>query len=317
MSRREQRAVSVSDGGQSQRRAYRKGVQFGYFLSESIKGITRHRVMSLAAVIIMAACLLLTGSLALVTLILQQNLDALMDEDEFLAYVDDSLSDEEAMALEPKLLAIDNVAQATFISREEAWADYLSSQEDVSLYEGLPSTVVRHRYSIRVEDLSLLDDTIQAVEQTEGIVKIYAAREITESLLALRNVAAVVSTVLLVILIVVSLFIVYNAIKLATAARAKEIAIMRICGATNHFILMPFLYEGLILGIVSALIAAALQLGLYKMAVQAVVSVGGTGLVTLMATQQLVLPVTAVFLVVSMAMGVIGSVAAVRRYLCT
>ena len=104
----------------TQTKKRRKSRNFGYYVQEGLRGLLSHAFMSIAAIIIIAACLLITGSFSLVALNIQYNLEGLMAENEFLAYVDDTLTEEQARALQSQIESVPNVANVTFISAEEA-----------------------------------------------------------------------------------------------------------------------------------------------------------------------------------------------------
>ena len=158
----------------TQTKKRRKSRNFGYYVQEGLRGLLSHAFMSIAAIIIIAACLLITGSFSLVALNIQYNLEGLMAENEFLAYVDDTLTEEQARALQSQIESVPNVANVTFISAEEAKNSYLEDLgADDDLYSSLPSSVLRHRYSISVDDLNLLPETIQGVMNISGIAGLF------------------------------------------------------------------------------------------------------------------------------------------------
>lgn len=294
----------------------RKSRNFGYYAREGFKGIASHGFMSFAAITIIAACLLITGSFSLVALNIDHTLGQLMSENEFLAYVDETLSDEEAMAIQGELEDIDNIAEVTFISRQEAKDNYLAGiQADDDLYSSLPTTVLRHRYSIRVHDISLLAETLDEVEAVSGIAETNAALDVANGFVTLRNVVAIVTIGLVAVLLIISLFIISNAIKLATLSRQEEIAIMKMCGATNGFIRMPFVFEGIILGLSSAIIGFALQWGLYSVLLQAIQSYSRMQLLSLIPFSQLAPLIGIAFAAVGLIVGVFGSMGTIRKYL--
>ncbi len=272
--------------------------------------------MSLAAVTIIAACLLVTGSFSLVALNIDYNLTKLMSENEFLAYVDETLTDEEAMAMKSDIERIDNVAEVTFISRAEAKSSYLESIEaEDDLYNSLPDSVLRHRYSIRVDDIGRLTETIAAVEKVSGVAETNAAIDVANGFINLRNAIAVVAVGLVGVLLIVSLFIVSNTIKLATLSRQQEIAIMKMCGATNGFIRMPFLVEGMLLGLLSAGIGFGLQWGLYSLMLKVLGSATSIQLIHIVPFTTLAPFVCLVFVVIGLLVGVCGSMMTIRKYL--
>ncbi len=294
----------------------RKSRNFGYYICEGFKGIFSHGFMSFAAITIMAACLIITGSFSLVALNIDNALNQLMSENEFLAYVDETLTDEAAMAIQSDLEGIENVAEVHFVTRQEAKDNYLEGiNADDELYSSLPSTVLRHRYSIRVHDISLLAGTLEEVEAVSGIAETNAALDVAEGFITVRNVVTIVTIGLVGIVLVISLFIISNAIKLATMARQEEIAIMKMCGATNGFIRAPFVVEGLILGLSSAILGFALQWGAYSLLMQALGSYSSLQILNLISFEHLAPFLGAAFAGVGLIVGVFGSLMTIRKYL--
>lgn len=294
----------------------RKSRNFGYYICEGFKGIGSHGFMSFAAITIMAACLIITGSFSLVALNIDHTLSQLMAENEFLAYVDESFSDEDAAAIQNDLEAIENVAEVTFVTRQEAKDNYLAGiNADDDLYSSLPSTVLRHRYAIRVHDISILAGTLKEVEAVSGIAETNAALDVAEGFVTVRNVVTVVTIGLVGVLLIISLFIISNAIKLATLSRQEEIAIMKMCGATNGFIRAPFVVEGLILGLSSAIIGFALQWGLYSLLLQAIGSYSRLQILSLIPFEQIAPFLAAAFAGIGLIVGVFGSLMTIRKYL--
>ena len=287
----------------------------GYFIREGLRGLTSHRAFAFAAIGIIAACLIITGSVSLVVVNLEHNLNRLMAENEILAYIDESYSQEDAEALGETLQAIPNVTDCTFVNREDALENYLDGLEDDTLYTDLPSTVLRDRYVIHVEDITILTDTVKQVEAVKGVAKVSAAMDVVNGFITVRNVAAGVAVILLGVLLVVSFFIISNAIKMATIHRAEEIAIMKFVGATNAFVRWPFVVEGIVLGLASAVIAGILQFGIYSLLTKAVNGFSYVQFITLIPYQQLVLPVSVAYLAIGLLVGVLGSLIALRKFL--
>lgn len=292
-----------------------KRTNAGYFIREGLRGLTSHRAFAFAAIGIIAACLIITGSVSLVVVNLEHNLNRLMAENEILAYIDESYSQEEAEALDETLQAIPNVTDCTFVNREDALKNYLNGLEDDTLYTDLPATVLRDRYVIHVEDITILTDTVKQVEAVEGVAKVSAAMDVVNGFITVRNVAAGVAVILLGVLLVVSFFIISNAIKMATIHRAEEIAIMKIVGATNAFVRWPFVVEGIVLGLASAVIAGILQFGIYSLLTKAVNGFSYVQFITLIPYRQLVLPVAVAYLAIGLLVGVLGSLIAIRKFL--
>lgn len=287
----------------------------GYYLKEGARSIITHGFMSFAAVCMIVACLLIMGSFTLVAVNLDHMLGDLEAENEFLAYVEDTYSQEQAIAIQAKLEAVPNVASAIFVTRAQALEDFLDGRESNELLESLPPEVLRDRYRIHVTDIEQMADTVKLVEQVPGIGKVRAAIEVAQGFVMVRNVATGVAVVLVAILAVVSLFIIANTIKLATFFRREEIAIMKMCGATNSFVRWPFVVEGMILGLLGALLAFFLQWGVYQMVGKLVIQSNGLSLVTVLSYASMAKYILPVFCGTGFVIGVGGSVLAIRKFL--
>ena len=228
-----------------------------------------------------------------------------MEENEILAYVDERYSAKQTKALQSELSSLDNIASCQFISKEEAMDSYLDGLEDDALYADLPASVLRDRYALQVTDITQLTTTIAEVEQVKGVVKVSAALDVANGFVTVRNVAVGVTVILLS----------SNAIKMAMARREEEIAIMKMVGATNAFVRWPFVVEGLVLGIASAIVASALQWGIYSLITQAVNHYSHIRLVSILPYQTLALPVSCVYLGIGLLVGVCGSLITIRKFL--
>ena len=288
---------------------------FRYFAHEGLSNMFSHGFMSFAAIGITVACLLIMGTFTLVAVNANELLRDLEQENEILAYVDDGYDEAQARALEKKLLSIPNVASATFISKEKAMENFVEQYPDEALFQDLDPEILRDRYAIKIADLRQQKQTVERVKAVEGIAKVNAYEEIAGGFITVRNVATVVCVALIAILFVVSVFIISNTIKLTTFDRRDEIAIMKMVGATNGFIRWPFVYEGLMIGLLGAVIAFALQWLLYGAVAKGVDSSDVMQLVQIVDFESMWKPVAAAFGGTGLLVGVGGSLTAIRRFL--
>ena len=293
----------------------KKRIDFGYFVAEGARSIVSHRLMSFAAVCMIVACLVIMGAFSLVALNADRIMGQFESENEFLAYIDETYTDEQIAQLQAQVEALDNVSSVTFITKEEARADYLEGHENDGLYQSLPDEVFRDRFSIHVADLDRFDETVDEVAAMDGIADYMAVPEIADGLVMVRNVASALASILVVILVIISLFIIANTIKLATFTRREEIAIMKMCGATNWFVRWPFVIEGMILGVVGALVSFFLLWGIYASIYNAVVASGALTLFALVTFQSVAWPLLGIFLLAGVIIGAGGSVFAIRKFL--
>ena len=290
----------------------------GYYVSEGFHSIFTHGFMSFAAVCMIVACLIIMGSFTLLAVNLDNTLGDLENENEMLVYIDDSLTEEQARALQPKLAQVDNVSKLTFVTREAALAEYKAKRESsVPLLADLPDDTLRHRYRVHVVDIQRMAETQAALEAVEGVGEgnVRAAIDIADGFVMVRNIATGVAMVLVGILLVISLFIIANTIKLATFYRREEIAIMKMCGATDGFIEWPFVVEGMVLGLTGALIAFFAQWGLYQMVAKLAIQGNGLSLVSIISYSSMAPNILVVFCAVGAFIGVGGSLFAFRKFL--
>ena len=288
----------------------------GYYVSEGFHSIFTHGFMSFAAVCMIVACLIIMGSFTLLAVNLDNTLGDLESENEMLVYIDDTLTQDQARALQPILAQVDNVSQLTFVTKEAALADFKAKHGDTtSVLNDLPNEALRDRYRVHVVDIELMRQTKAALEQVEGVGFVNAATEIADGFVMVRNIATGVAMVLIGILLVISLFIIANTIKLATFYRREEIAIMKMCGATDGFIEWPFVVEGMLLGLTGALIAFFAQWGLYQMVAKFAVQGNGLSLVNMISYGTMAPTILAVFCGVGAFIGVAGSLFAIRKFL--
>lgn len=288
---------------------------FGYFFHEGLSNMFSHGFMSFAAIGITVACLLIMGTFTLVAVNADANLKQAEQDNEILAFVDDSYTEAQAKALQKKLEAVDNVASVTFISREEAMQSFISEHPDEEYFQDLDPNILRDRFAIKVKELKLQSQTVELIKAIPGIGGINAYAELTNGFITVRNIATVICLTLIAVLFVVSMFIISNTIKLTTFDRRDEIAIMKMVGATDGFIRWPFVYEGLLLGCFSAIIAFFLQWGLYA-GISAGIDASDTlQLLDILPFTELWAPVLGIFVLVGLLVGIAGSLMAIRKFL--
>ncbi len=290
-------------------------MRLGYLIREGFRSITTHGFMSFATVAIIVACLIIMGSVTLLSLNIDALIKDLENQNEIVAFVDEEIEDEAAARdLQRNIEAVDNVASVVFVSRTQAMDSFMSKY-DSSLMEGIDEDVFRHRFIIHLTDIAFMSQTKDALEGIRGIAKVNAHLDYAQSFVTIRNVVTVVSLVLIVMLVFVSFFIMSNTIKLATFGRREEIAIMKMVGATNGFIRLPFVVEGLVLGMMGGCLAFLAEWGLYNLVTGRVVgSITGT-LLNVVPFRNVALQVFVVYMAISILVGVFGGVNAIKNYL--
>ena len=289
--------------------------RIAYLFREGLRGVFSHGFRSVASVTVIAACLIIMGSFGLVAVNVDNLIGNMEEDSQILAFVDESLSENDARSIEGAIRSISNVRDTQFVSREEAMENYKASYGDSSVFENLDASVFRNRYVIRLDDITLMKDTKAALEAVNGIADVNAPVSIAEGFIAVRNVVSIITAILIVILLVVSVFMMSNTIKLATFTRRDEIAVMKMVGASNGFIRTPFVVEGLILGILGAGIGFLLQWAVYDFIAQKISVSIAANLIQVMPFALLMTPLLIVFLAIGILVGAFGGAMAIRNYL--
>ena len=287
----------------------------GYLLKEGIKGIFTHGFMSFAAVCVTVACLVIVGSFSILAYNLDEMVQDLNRTSEILGYVDSELSDAEARSIGTKINLLDNVLQSTFVSREEALQNFIEDHDNDSAFSGVQASDLRHRYVVVLEDNLLMKQTDEQLKQLPGVAATAAAYEMAEGFTTIQNVLHIVSAGVIAVLLVVSLLIISNTVKLAMYDRRDEIANMKMVGATNGFIRLPFIVEGFSLGMMGAVLAFGLEWVGYDALVQKVSGVDSLQLFTWVPFHELLIPMAIVFAGAGMFVGSVGSWTAIRKFM--
>ena len=287
----------------------------GYLLKEGFRSIFQHGFMSFAAICVTVACLIIVGSFSA----LAYNLDIMVQDlnktSEILVYIDSSLSDAEARSIGTKINLLDNVLEAKFVSREEALQSFVSDHDNDSAFSGVQPQDLRHRYVVTLEDNTKMQQTADLLLQLPGVDKINAAYELAEGFTTIQSVLHIVSVAVIAVLLVVSLLIISNTVKLAMYDRRDEIAIMKMVGATNGFIRLPFVVEGFSLGMIGAILAFGLEWLGYDAMLNKIGSVDALQLFNFVPFQELLLPMVATFTAAGMFVGIVGSWTSIRKFM--
>ena len=288
---------------------------FTYFFSEGVGNMFSHGFMSFAAIGITVACLVVMGTFSLVAYNAEVQLETLESEYEILAFVDETCDDARTQQVGRALSQIANVKDVEFITKEQATENFEKKYENDYMLQDLDAEIFRDRYAVSVSDLNAVNQTAEAIRGVEGVAKVRVDEDIAGGFITLRNVAGIVCIALIAILLVVSVFIISNTIKLTTFDRRDEIAIMKMVGATDGFIRWPFVYEGFFLGLISAVVAFLLQWLLYASVAKSLTMSDTMQLLKIVPFETIWQPVMVIFGAAGILIGIGGSLTAIRKFL--
>ena len=255
------------------------------------------------------------GSFACLTHNVTLMVEDLNKTNELMVYIDSELPDAEAKSVGTTINRIDNVLQARFVSREEALKDFIADHEGNAAFSGVVAEDLRHRFVVTLEDNTLIEQTVARIEQIPGVANVSAEYELAEGFSTLQSVLQIASVAVIVVLLVVSLLIISNTVKLAMYDRRDEIAIMKMVGATNGFIRLPFVVEGFTLGMIGAAVAFALEWVLYDALVLKIEEIDTLRLFNFVPFDELLVPMVVTFAAAGLFVGIVGSWTSIRKFM--
>lgn len=248
-----------------------KWSSFKYLTKQGLHSMVQNRLMTLASVGVLTACLIITGVAVLLSINVNSFVDYLSDQNEFEVYLNDGVDQTAVDSFVQQVGAMENVAEVEYISKAQAVEEMRGWMgEDGDLLESyagegnaanpLPASV-----RVRVDDLAELGETVETVKSIgmELIYDVQSPTELSSVLVGMKRAVTYVGWGLVAVLGVVSIVVISNTIRLTVFARRKEINIMKYVGATNAFIRLPFFVEGMAVGAISGVLSTAIVGGGY------------------------------------------------------
>ncbi len=293
----------------------KKNRNIGYHFKEGFRGIFNHGLMSFAAICVTVACLLMMGSFVLVMENIDHMVGTLEKQNQVLAYIDESYTEAEAKSVGSTINMLPNVLKSEFVSKEEALENFIEEQNNPDMFSGLSAGTLRHRFVVTLSDSAQMSDTVEQLEGISGVSKVKAHLKVADGFNTIRNVLQIVFIAVIGGLGIISLFIISNTIRLAMYARKEEIMIMRMVGATNGFIRIPFVIEGMIIGLVSAGVAFFAEWGAYTFLIKKIEQVDTLRLFNGIPFSDVLGVMVIAYVAAGLFIGIFGSLMSIRKFL--
>ena len=244
-----------------------KGTSLKYLTHEGFRNVWVNRLMSLASVTVLMACLIIMGAGIMIYFNINNVVDKVQSQNVVMVYVADDASEDETTQIGTSLKGISNVESCEFVPKEVAFQEQIQSMGgDAALFEGFDEIPLPDAYKVTVKALSQFENTVSQIKQINKVDSVRENSDLASKLLSLRHAVSIVSVGLVVMLFLVALFIISNTIRITMFSRKLEISIMKAVGATNWFIRWPFMIEGMILGTISGIVSLGVLWGLYAVA---------------------------------------------------
>ena len=292
---------------------------FGYLLGEGFRNVFNNKKSSGASLAIMCATMLIFGVFFLIVENINNMVTTLEEQQGMQVFIQGEATDAQIEKLGEQIKSLDGVNTTTFVSKEAALDSMKQKLKDKqSLLTGWDEdNPFRASYVVTLTDLSLSSSIQEQILKFDNVYSIESRDETINALVSIANGIRIVSATILILLILISIFIIANTIKLTVHARRKEISIMKYVGATDGFIRWPFIIEGMLIGIMAALISIGLLALIYTLlsnSVQQSTVMQKIG-VNLLGFKQMLNLLIIVYLIMGTGIGALGSSISMRKYL--
>lgn len=291
----------------------------GYLIGDGFRNVLKNKKSTASCLIIMCAAMLIFG----IFFVIGENISHIMkivtEEQGIQVFLKSDVSDDQIKEAKKIIEDINGVNTLTYVSREEALQQMKAQyQEKASLLEGIPEGQMPPSYVVTLTDLSLNEQVQKEItNKIPYLDEILSSNETISTLMGIAKVIRIISMVLLIILVIISIFIISNTIKLTVYARRKEISIMKYVGATNGFIRWPFMVEGIIIGIIAAIISILFVGVIYNILMNKFMAseIVKTLEISFVSFADMFNLIILVYLILGIGIGIIGSSNSMRKYL--
>lgn len=293
-----------------------KGSSLKYLTREGFRNIWVNRLMTLASVTVLLACMVIIGVGAMAFFNINALLDKVEAQNVVMVYAPTDAQEDAVSELGQKLQALSNVETCEFIPKEEAFQKQIEALGgDSAIVEGFSESPLPDAYKLTLRDLSIFDMTIRQIKSIPNVDSVRENSDLAGKLLSVRKAVTAVSIGLVTMLFLVALFIIANTIRITMFSRKLEINIMKAVGATNGFIRWPFFVEGILIGVIASILSLGVLWGLYALAESSFAEIL-TGLnFSLVPFLSYALQIFGVFLLIGVCTGGIGSMISMNKYL--
>ncbi len=228
-----------------------------YSFSQAKKNIFRNGLMTIASLFTITCCLLILGLFTVISFNVNYITTQVKDQCEVQVYMADGTSAERVSAVGDEIIKLTNVKEISLFTKEDAMAYVVEDmfEGNEKLAEGLENDTFRDSYKVRLVDIELTGKTVEELQQIADVEDVQNKQDIVNVVVSLSDAVKKVTILIMVLLLIVAVVIMANTIRLTVFNRRKEINIMKYIGATDRFIRIPFILEGIMIGFIGALVA--------------------------------------------------------------
>ncbi len=289
-----------------------------YLFKEGFRNTWTNRMMSIASICVLMSCLVLIGCASMIFLNIDSLISRIEEENVVMVFIEKDTQQADIDNMGAAIKGNKNVKDIEFVPKEKAWKDQLATMDDAEaeFFTEISSDIpLPDAYKVTIDDLNYFDQTIDEIEQLDHIDTVRENKDFAKKLVSIRHGIEVIAVVIIVVLLAISVFIISNTIKLTVYSRRLEISIMKSVGATNNFVRMPFIVEGMILGVISGVVSLGLVWGFYEFAIMQFHDLISAMSFTMLNFGDYALQMLGGFIAIGILTGVGGSVITMSKYL--
>lgn len=291
--------------------------RIGYLTKEGFRNVWVNRLMSVASVAVLMSCLVMLGIAFMLIVNVQSIMGDIESQNVVMVYLEEDATKTEVETAEREILALDNVKKCEYIDKETAFKQQIEDLgTDATYFEGVENPLP-DLFKVSISDMTRFESTVSALKSINNVNTVRDNKDIASTLIQIRKTVTYVSFGIIIVLLIISLFIIANTVRITMFSRRLEINIMKSVGATNWFIRWPFIVEGMLLGVIAGILSTGVVWGVYKLLDPTV-----TSLFTMISRDFSVEPFTsyvlyilAAFIIIGILSGGIGSLISIQKYL--
>ena len=245
----------------------------GYSMKQGVKNIGRNKLFSIASIATMAACIFLFGLFYSIVVNFNYIVEKAEEGVAITVFFEEDATDEQKEEIGAQLEAADGVLEVNYVSADDAWSQFQEEYfgDNAELAEGFQTDnplANSDNYEVYMADVSKQKDVVSFAEGLQGVRKVNKSDVVAKTLTSVNKLVGYVSVAIIAILLAVSVFLISNTVTMGITVRREEIAIMKYIGAKDGFVRAPFVFEGLIIGAIGAVIPLILLYFLYEKVIQ-------------------------------------------------
>jgi len=286
---------------------------FGYLIKEGLKNVWNNRLMSIASICVLVSCLVLTGSAVLFSMNVSQVVETVGSSNETTVYIKEGYSRVEAVYIGREIAKLDNVESTEYVSKDDALEQFKDELGEEIFADFEDDNPLPDSFVVVMTDLSKYNDTVKQIKKIDGVEKVDSHAATAKKLASINDMVQILSLAIVIALTVISLFIISNTIRATMYSRRFEISIMKSVGATNTFVRIPFVVEGMTIGLIASIISTGAMYFVYKGVMQIIAY--SMPFFTAIPISEVIMYVAGAFVISGVLIGALSGFVSIRKYL--